>query len=174
MKANASTPPMTMPPGNQACSAVSFAVLSLSKMVVMSGLTAASTSPLAMPMMTVARNRISKFGAKMVSSVPPMWPSAASRMMVPMPSRSHSGPPMKIDSPKPQNAAPAIQPTSVLFKWKMVSKSPMMSPRIANDIAVAISAMQLARKSRCLFMTVCALSEKWSAAPGFAEPGPTG
>jgi hypothetical protein len=28
----------------------------------------------------------------------------------------------------------------------------MMSPRIANDMAVAMSAMQLARKSRSLFM----------------------
>ena len=47
----------------------------------MSGLTAASTRPLAMPMMTVARNSTSKFGATSVSSVPPMWPAAASRMM---------------------------------------------------------------------------------------------
>jgi hypothetical protein len=30
----------------------------------------------------------------------------------------------------------------------------MMSPRIANDIAVAIRAIQLAVKSRCLFMAV--------------------
>ena len=84
-------------------------------MVAMSGFTAASTSPLAMPMMTVARNSTGKFGATMVSSVPPMCPAAARRMMVPMPSTSHSGPPMKIDRPKPQNAAPAIHPTLVLF-----------------------------------------------------------
>ena len=29
----------------------------------------------------------------------------------------------------------------------------MMSPRMANDIAVAMRAMQLAVNSRCLFMT---------------------
>ena len=81
-----------------------------------------------------------------------MWPAAASRRMVPIPSRSHSGPPMKIDRPKPQNAAPAIQPTSVLLSEKSRSKSPMMSPRMANDMAVAIRAMQLAVKRRCLFM----------------------
>src|SRR5204862_8143040 len=48
----------------------------------------------------------------------------------------------------PQNAAPAIQPTSVLLNANSRSKSPMMSPRIANDMAVATSAMQLARNSR--------------------------
>ena len=68
-----------------------------------------------MPMITVARNSTGKLGATMVSSVPPMCPAAASRMMVPMPSTSQSGPPMKIDRPKPQKAAPAIQPTFVLF-----------------------------------------------------------
>src|SRR5215218_9305141 len=61
-----------------------------------------------------------------------------------------------MDSPKPQNAAPAIQPRLVLFSAKICSKSPMMSPRIAKDMAVAMRATQLARNRRCLFMTVCA------------------
>ena len=66
---------------------------------------------------------------------------------------------MKIDRPKPQNAAPEIHPRFVLFRWKSVSKSPMMSPRMAKDIAVAMSAMQLAVKSRPLFMVTSTLSD---------------
>ena len=65
-----------------------------------------------------------------------------------MPRRSQSGPPSRIEKPKPQNAAPAIQPTSVLVKANSCSKSPMISPRIANDIAVATSAVQLAMNNR--------------------------
>src|SRR5215213_8054483 len=61
-----------------------------------------------------------------------------------------------MDSPNPQKAAPAIQPRFVLFSAKICSKSPMMSPRMANDMAVAMRATQLARNRRCLFMTVCA------------------
>ena len=53
-----------------------------------------------------------------------------------------------MERPKPQNAAPAIQPTSVFDSANTRSKSPMMSPRMANDIAVATSATQLARKRR--------------------------
>ena len=39
-----------------------------------------------------------------------MWPTAARRMIVPIPSRSHSGPPKRMDRPKPQNAAPSNPP----------------------------------------------------------------
>ena len=109
---------------------------------------AASTSPLAMPMTSVAAKRIRKFGAAIVAMVPAMWPAAASRSSVPIPRRSHNGPPSRIDRPKPQNAAPAIQPTSVLVSAKSRSKSLMMSPRMANVIAVATSATQLATKRR--------------------------
>src|SRR5438034_17293 len=57
-----------------------------------------------------------------------------------------------MDRPNPQNAAPAIQPTSVLLRPNSRSKSLMMSPRMANVIAVATSATQLAVKSRRWFM----------------------
>src|SRR5438067_2693345 len=53
-----------------------------------------------------------------------------------------------MEKPKPQKAAPAIQPTSVLVKANSRSKSPMMSPRMANDMAVATKAMQLAVNNR--------------------------
>jgi hypothetical protein len=53
-----------------------------------------------------------------------------------------------MEKPKPQKAAPAIQPTSVLVSENSRSKSPMMSPRMANDIAVAIRAMQPAMNRR--------------------------
>ena len=134
---------MTMPPGNQAWSATSFVVLSLENSVATSGLANASTSPLAMPMINVAPKSTAKLGAAIVSSVPPMWPTAARRASVRIPSTSHSGPPNRIETPNPQNAAPAIHPTSVAVRLNTVSKSPMMSPRMANDIAVAISATQL-------------------------------
>src|SRR5712691_10993476 len=117
-------------------------------MVATSGLTAASTRPLATPTTSVAAKRTAKFGAAIVAIAPPMCPRAASRRSAPIPSRSQSGPPSRIEKPKPQNAAPAIQPTSVLLHANRRSKSPMMSPRIANDMAVAIRAMQLARNSR--------------------------
>ena len=63
---------------------------------------------------------------------------------VPMPSTSQSGPPIRIDRPNPQNAAPSIQPTRTSSRRRSCCTSPMMSPRIANDMAVATSAMQLA------------------------------
>ena len=96
-----------------------------------------------MPMINVAPKSTAKLGAAIVSSVPPMWPTAAKRASVRIPSTSHSGPPNRIETPNPQNAAPAIHPTSVAVRLKTVSKSPMMSPRMANDIAVAINATQL-------------------------------
>src|SRR5438067_3912972 len=108
---------------------------------------AASTRPLAMPITSVAANSTAKLGAAIVATAPPMWPAAASRSRVPMPARSQSGPPTRMDTPNPQNAAPAIQPTSTLLSANSRSKSPMRSPRIANDIAVATSAMQLATKN---------------------------
>ena len=45
-----------------------------------------------------------------------------------MPRRSHSGPPSRIEKPKPQNAAPAIQPTSVLVN----DEQPL---EVAHDVA---------------------------------------
>src|SRR5262245_37600972 len=117
-------------------------------MVATSGLIAASTRPLAMPITSVAPKSTAKFGAATVARVPPMWPAAAIRSSVPMPTRSHNGPPTRIERPNPQNAAPAIQPTSTLLITNNRSKSPMRSPRIANDIAVATSATQLATKKR--------------------------
>src|SRR6266702_1850084 len=74
-------------------------------MVATRGLIAASTSPFAMPMVSVAAKRTRKFGAAIVAMVPAMWPAAARRSSVPIPSRSHSGPPSRIERPNPQNAA---------------------------------------------------------------------
>src|SRR6266568_4010710 len=121
-------------------------------MVATRGLIAASTSPFAMPMVSLAAKRTRKFGAAIVAMVPAMWPIAARRRSVPIPSRSHSGPPSRIDRPNPQNAAPAIHPTSVLLRPKSRSKSLMMSPRMANVIAVARSATQLATNRRRWFI----------------------
>src|SRR5215475_3301774 len=109
---------------------------------------AASTSPLAMPITSVAAKSTVKSGARMVAIAPPTWPIAAIRNRTPIPRRSHNGPPSRMEKPKPQKAAPAIQPTLVLVSENSRSKSPMMSPRMANDIAVAIRAMQPAVNRR--------------------------
>src|SRR4030095_444475 len=108
----------------------------------------ASTSPFAIPITRVAMNRTVKFGAKIVNAVPRRRPAAASRASVAIPSASTSGPPNRIERPKPQNAAPEIHPTLVAVSPNSRSKSPMMSPRIANDMAVAMRAIQLARNRR--------------------------
>ena len=48
--------------------------------------------------------------------------------MLPMPSRSQSGPPSRIDRPNPQNAAPPIQPSCVSFRLEQLLK-------LAHDVA---------------------------------------
>src|SRR5262245_3353336 len=68
-----------------------------------------------------------------------------------MPRVSHSGPSTKIETVNPQVPAPAINPTSLLFSPKWDFRAPMIPPMTANETAVAISAMQLARKSRSAF-----------------------
>ena len=85
-----------------------------------------------------------------------MWPAAASRMMVPMPSTSHSGPPMQIDSPKPQNAAPRNPAELRLVQLKDLLE-------VAHDVAADRERHRggdegdaAGVKRRCLFMTVCA------------------
>src|SRR5688500_11644376 len=150
-----------MPPGNQACSLTNRAVLSFRYSVAMSGLMPASTKPLAIPMTTVAANSMVKSVANTVSKTPAICPTAASFSSRPIPSRSHSVPPNRIDSPKPQNAAPLIQPNWILSSPNSSSNSPMMSPRMAKDIAVASRAMQLATNRRCGFMSFLADGDEW-------------
>ena len=104
-----------------------------------------------MPMITVAAKNVPKLFENTVSNAPPIWPAAASRMIVPMPSTSHKGPPRRMARPNPQNAAPRIHPTCTSVSDRRRCTSPMMSPRTANDIAVAMSARQLALKSRVRF-----------------------
>ena len=53
-----------------------------------------------------------------------------------------------------QNAAPLDPPNWILSRPNASSNSPMMSPRMAKDIAVAIRAMQLATNRRLRVHTV--------------------
>src|SRR3712207_2026180 len=66
------------------------------------------------------------------------------------PMKSTIAPPMMTDSANPQKAMPVIQPMFWLSNEKSVPQAPMMSPRTAKVIAVAISAMQLATNKRLL------------------------
>jgi hypothetical protein len=113
-------------------------------MLVISGLQAASTLPLAIPMNNVDMNNDQKPVAIIVRTIPATWQKKAIEMILPIPIISTNGPPKIIARVKPQNAVPAIQPTSVLVRLNSIPHDFMNSPLVAKARAVTTNATQLA------------------------------
>ena len=113
-------------------------------MLVIKGLQAASTLPLAIPIRRVEINNVQKPVAMMVRIIPATWQIKAMERILPMPMISTRGPPNTIATVKPQKAVPTIHPTSVLVRLNSVSHALIKPPLVAKASAVTTNATQLA------------------------------
>jgi hypothetical protein len=116
--------------------------------LVIRGLQAASTLPLAIPTKRVEINKDQKPVAKIVSKIPVTWQIKAMAIIRPIPIISTRGPPKTIARVKPQKAVPTIQPTWVCVSPNSETQISTNEPLVAKANAVTISAIQLALNRR--------------------------
>jgi hypothetical protein len=125
-------------------------------MLVISGLHAASTLPLAIPINNVEMNNDQKPVAIIVRIIPATWQKNAIEIILPIPIISTSGPPKTIATVKPQKAVPTIHPTCVWVRLNSVAQATTKEPLVAKASAVTTNATQLALNNR-VFLTVSIL-----------------
>ena len=113
-------------------------------MLVIRGLQAASTLPLAIPINSVEINNDQKPVAIIVRIIPATWQKKAIEMILPIPIISTRGPPKTIARVKPQKAVPIIHPTSVWVRLNSVAHACTNEPLVAKANAVTTKATQLA------------------------------
>jgi hypothetical protein len=113
-------------------------------MLVIRGLQAASTLPLAIPINNVEINSDQNPVAIIVSIIPTTWQKKAIEIILPIPIISTSGPPNTIARVNPQKAVPTIQPTSVCVRLNSVAHAWTNDPLVAKANAVTTNATQLA------------------------------